>query len=105
LVKGTTNSANFVVYDPAIAAGAKVTIVADNTTAGEKEIIELSVIDSGSDIYNIEIGDVFTSASKIIDVELDFNSSNQVRLTYILDASVATADNVSVTVISQRIKK
>jgi len=105
LVKGTTNSANFVIYDPAVAVGAKVTIVADNTTAGEKEIIELSVIDSGSDIYNIEIGDVYTSASKIIDVELDFNSSNQVRLTYILDASVATADDVSVTVISQRIKK
>lgn len=105
LVKGTTNSANFVVYDPVVAVGAKVTIIADNTTAGEKEILELSVIDSGSDIYNIEIGDVYTSASKIIDVELDFNASNQVRLTYTLDASVATADDVSVTVISQRIKK
>lgn len=105
LVKGTTNSSSFVLYDPTTAVGAKVTIVADNTTAGEKEILELSVIDSGSDIYNIEIGDVYTSASKIVDVDLDFNPSGNVRITYTLDASVAAADNVTVTVVSQRIKK
>jgi hypothetical protein len=105
LTKGTSNSANFVLYDPALYSGSKVTILADNITTGDKEIIEMSVIDTGSDIYNIEVGDVYTSASKIIDVELNYNSSNDVRLTYLLDGSVATADNVIVTVISNRITK
>lgn len=104
LIKGTINAASSTLYNPTTSSGSKVTVFADNTTTGQKEVIELSVIDNGTDIYNIEIGDLYTS-SKLIDVVLDYDGSNNVRITYTLDAAVATGNSVVVTVVSQRIKK
>jgi hypothetical protein len=104
LVKGTTNNGSAVIYNPTNELSAKIELVAHNTSTGEKEVIEFSVIDNGSDIFYTEIGTIQSNES-IIDYTFDFNVNNAVRLNYSLATGVANANAVNITVVSNVIKK
>lgn len=104
LERGLINSGSAVIYDPAIHAGAKVEIVAYNTTTGDKEFIEYSVIDKGTDIFHTEFGNIKTGA-ELISTVFDFNANNNVRVTFTLSSALATGNNIQVTVVSNIIKR
>ena len=104
LTKGTTNNSSAVLYSPSTELSAKVEFIAHNTITGHKEIIEFSVIDSGTDIFYTEIGTIQTSGP-IITYTIDFNVNNDVRLSYSLADGVANGNVVNVTVVSNVIKK
>lgn len=104
LERGLINSGSAVIYDPAIHAGAKVEIVAHNTTTGDKEFIEYSIIDKGTDIFHTEFGNIKTGA-ELISAVFDFNANNNVRVTFTLSSALATGNNIQVTVVSNIIKR
>jgi hypothetical protein len=104
LTRGTVNSGNTVLYDPALHASSKVQIIAHNETTGDKEFIEYSVIDKGTDIFFTDFGNVKTGA-ELISCVFDFNASNNVRVTFTLNTSLSTGNVVKVTVISNIIKR
>ena len=82
----------------------KVSLVAHNTTTGDKEFIEFSVITKGSDVYYTEIGNVVTGATLIGSATFDINASNEARITFVLDTNLANGDDVSVTTVAHVIK-
>lgn len=82
----------------------KVSLVANNTTTGDKEFIEFSVITKGSDVYYTEIGNVVTGATLIGSTTFDINTSNEARVTFVLDTNLANGDDVSVTTVAHVIK-
>jgi hypothetical protein len=104
LNKGTVNNGNAVLYDPALHSSAKVQIIAHNETTGDKEFIEYSVIDKGTDIFFTDFGNVKTGA-ELISCTFDFNASNNVRVTFALDDAILSGNVVKVTVISNIIKR
>ena len=104
LLKGTTDNGSAVIYVPSTELSAKVEFIAHNTTTGEKEVIEFSVIDNGSDIFYTEVGTIQSNGS-LITYTFDFNVNNAVRLNYSLATGVANANAVNVTVVSNVIKK
>ncbi len=104
LNRGTVNSGSSVIYNPAVHASAKVQVIAHNTTTGDKEFIEYSVIDKGSDIFFTDFGNVKTGA-ELISCIFDFNASNNVRITFTLDTTITAGNLVEVTVISNIIKR
>jgi hypothetical protein len=104
LTKGTSNNGSAVIYSPATELSAKVEFLVYDTITGDKEIIEFSVIDKGSDILYTEIGTIQTSIP-LITYTLDFNVNNAVRLNYSLASGVANGNVVNVTVVSNVIKK
>lgn len=104
LTRGTVNVGNAILYDPAIHASAKVQIIAHNETTGDKEFVEYSVIDKGSDIFFTDFGNVKTGA-ELISCVFDFNASNNVRVTFTLDTALSTGNSVEVTVISNIVKR
>ena len=104
LTKGTTNNGSSVIYSPATELSGKVEFIVHNVTTGDKEIIEFSVIDKGSDIFYTEIGTI-QSGGSLITYTFDFNVNNAVRLNYSLANGVANANVVNVTVVSNVIKK
>jgi hypothetical protein len=104
LTKGTTDSGLFTIFDPAIHSGAKVVVLADNTTTNSRELIEYTVISKGSDIFHTEYGNVITGSNLILST-FDFDASGNVRLTTILTSDVTTDDVVNVTSIVTIIKK
>ena len=104
LTRGTVNSGNTVLYDPALHTSSKVQIIAHNETTGDKEFIEYSVIDKGTDIFFTDFGNVKTGA-ELISCVFDFNASNNVRVTFTLNTSLSTGNVVKVTVISNIIKR
>ena len=104
LQRGLINSGSTVIYDPAIHAGAKVEIVAHNTTTGDKEFIEYSVVDKGSDIFHTEFGNIKTGA-ELISTSFDFNANSNVRVTFTLSSLLSTGNNVQVTIVSNIIKR
>jgi hypothetical protein len=104
LVRNTVNSGSAVLYDPALHTSAKVQIIAHNETTGDKEFIEYSVIDKGTDIFFTDFGNVKTGA-ELISCVFDFNASNNVRVTFTLDSAISSGNVVKVTVISNIIKR
>lgn len=91
-------------YNASTETAAKVTLVANNTTSGDKELIEFSVINKGSDVYFTEIGNVVSGATLIGSTTFDINPSNEVRITFVLDDDLANGDDVSVTTVTHVIK-
>ena len=91
-------------YNASTETAAKVTLVANNTTSGHKELIEFSVINKGSDVYYTEIGNVVSGATQIGSATFDINASNEVRITFVLDVDLANGDDVSVTTVTHVIK-
>lgn len=104
LLKGTFNQGDATIYDPAVHKSAKVEIVAHNTTTGEKEVIEYSVIDNTVDIFYTEIGNILTGVN-LINNEFDFTDSGEVRLTFVLTSDVNPNNDVKITVVSHIIKR
>jgi len=104
LTKNIVNVGSFIVYDPSIHRSAKVQIVAHNETTGDKEFVEYSVIDKGSDIFHTDFGNVKTGAELILSV-FDFDANNRVRVTFTLDSAISAGNVVKVTVISNIIKR
>lgn len=104
LTKGTTNTGSNVIYSPSTACAAKIIVSAHNTTTNDKEIIEFTVTDKGSDIFNIEIGNIRTNGS-IINPSFDFDASSNVRLTVALDSTVSSGNIVNITVVKTIVKK
>jgi hypothetical protein len=104
LTKGGTESGATVLYDPGSDRSSRVEVVVHNTTTGNKEFIELSVIDNGPDIFFTEIGTVQTGGG-LIDYTLDFNVQGNVRFNFSLNSSVSNTHVVNITVVSRVIKK
>jgi len=104
LTKNTVNVGSSVVYNPALHRSAKVQIIAHNETTGDKEFVEYSVIDKGSDIFYTDFGNVKTGA-ELISCVFDFNVSSNVRVTFTLDSAISSGNVVKVTVISNIIKR
>jgi len=104
LTKNTIDAGSSIAYDPSIHRSAKVQIVAHNETTGDKEFLEYSVIDKGSDIFHTDFGNVKTGAELISSV-FDFDVNNRVRVTFTLDSSISAGNVVKVTVISNIIKR
>jgi len=104
LVRNTINTGSAILYDPALHTSAKVQIIAHNETTGDKEFIEYSVIDKGTDIFFTDFGNVKTGA-ELISCVFDFNASNNVRVTFTLDSAISSGNVIKVTVISNIIKR
>jgi len=104
LTKNTVDAGSSIAYDPSIHRSAKVQIVAHNETTGDKEFLEYSVIDKGSDIFHTDFGNVKTGAELISSV-FDFDANNRVRVTFTLDSAISAGNVVKVTVISNIIKR
>jgi hypothetical protein len=104
LIKNTADSGSAILYDPAIHQSAKVQIIAHNTITGDKEFVEYSVIDNGSDIFFTDFGNVKTGA-ELISSTFDFNANNNVRVTFTLDNAIVSGNTIEVTVISNIIKR
>lgn len=104
LERGGIESGDAIAYDPAVEASARLTLTAHNTTTGDKEVIEYSVIDDGTDIYFTEIGNVSTGTT-LVDSSFDFNASNAVRVNFTLNTDLTLGDDVEVTVVSNITKR
>jgi len=104
LTKNTVDTGSSIAYDPSIHRSAKVQIIAHNETTGDKEFVEYSVIDKGSDIFHTDFGNVKTGAELISSV-FDFDANNRVRVTFTLDSAISAGNVVKVTVISNIIKR
>jgi hypothetical protein len=104
LVKDTTNTGSTIIYSPTLASGAKVVVSAHNSTTNDIEMIEFTVTAKGSDVYHTEYGNVLTGGD-LFDVTFDFNASSDVRMNFALNSSVATGNQVNITVVKTIIKK
>ena len=104
LERGSINDGDAVIYDPTIEASAKVIITAHNTDTNDKEIVEYSVTDKGTDVYFSEISNISTGANQFSTV-FDLNDTGNVRVTFTLDTSLTSGDDVEFTVVSQVTKR
>ena len=104
LVRGISNSSNFVVYNPSVEDSAHLIVTAHNITTGDKEISEYFVIDKGTDIYFTETNNIKTGAD-LISTSFDFNVNNDVRISFVLNSSLAIGNQVNVTVVKTITKR
>ena len=104
LEKGSLNEGDAIIYDPAVEDSAKVIITANNTTTGDKEVVEYSITDKGTDVFFTEIGNISTGVNQFTSL-VDFNDSGKVRITFTLDTSLSSGDDVEFTVVSQITKR
>lgn len=104
LDKGTINQGAATLYDPSVHESAKVQIIAHNTTTGDKEFVEYSVIDNGTDIFYTDFGNIKTG-EELISTEFDFNASSEVRVTFIANTNLTNGDQIDITVVSNIIKR
>jgi len=95
LVKGTSDTTSFDIYDPTIHSAAKVMIIADNATTDERHMVEYSVVSSGTDIFVTEFGSVHT-ATELFQVTFDFAAGGEVRVSPTLNASLTAGDAVKI---------
>ena len=104
LVKGTVNNGGSNIYQLSVQNGAKVVMVAENTTNNNKEFFEFGVIDNGTDIFHTEYGNVRTGEQLIVPV-FEKTASGFARVNFTIGSSVTTAHNVVVTIVSNINKK
>jgi hypothetical protein len=104
LERGTLNEGDAVIYDPSVEASAKVIITAHNTTTNDKEVVEYSVADKGTEVFFSEIGNISTGVNQFSTV-FDLNDAGNVRVTFTLDTSLTSGDDVEFTVVSQITKR
>ena len=104
LERGTLNQGDAILYDPTTAKSAKAQLTALNTTTGEKQFVEYSVVDDGSNIYFTDFGNI-TTGDNLLDTVFDFNESSQVRLTFTLNSNLTSGDDVEVTVVTHITKR
>ena len=104
LERDTLNQGDAILYDPTTAKSAKAQLTALNTTTGEKQFVEYSVVDDGSNIYFTDFGNI-TTGENLLDAVFDFNESSQVRITFTLNSSLTSGDDVEVTVVTHVTKR
>jgi len=104
LVKGTSNNGSSDLYEIATNNGAKTTVIAENSTTGDKEFIEFGVLDDGTDVFHTEYGNIRTGTQLIIPT-FELTGSNIVRINIELGATVAPTEAVNITVVSNVTKK
>lgn len=105
LVKGTNNLATINAYDTAIHSSAKIYIVADNITTGEKESVEYSIIDNGVDIYTTEYNQISTNAAvPLFTADVAYQGTN-VKIDFTIGSTVATSEEVRITMRKVLVKK
>ena len=104
LVKGTVNNGGSNIYQLSVQNGAKVVIVAENTSNNNKEFFEFGVIDNGTDIFHTEYGNVRTGEQLIVPV-FEKTASGFARVNFNIGSSVTAGHNVVVTIVSNINKK
>ena len=104
LTKGGIETNGFNVYVTATERAAKVTVAAENTTTGDKEFIEFSVIDDGTDVYFTEYGNLI-SDFKLLSSAFTLTENGEVRLNTDMTSSIPDTQQVQVTIIAHVTKK
>ncbi len=98
LQKGTNDSYGFEVYK-STDKGARILVTVHNTTINEKEQVELSVIDNGTDIVYSDYGNIKTG-SELFTASFDYNALNNVRVNITLNSSLSLGNLCNVTITS-----
>ena len=104
LQKGTVNNGGSNIYQLSVQNGAKVVMVAENTSNNNKEFFEFGVIDNGTDIFHTEYGNVRTGEQLIVPV-FEKTASGFARVNFDIGSSVTAGHNVVVTIVSNINKK
>ena len=104
LIKGSSNNGGSNIYDTAVAKGAKVTLIAEDTVTNEKEFIEFGVTDDGSNIFHTEYGNLKTNYQIVIP-SFEYTATNEARLNFTLGANVPATNTIKITVSSTITKK
>ena len=104
LQKGTINNGGSNVYQLSVQNGAKVVMVAENTSNNNKEFFEFGVIDNGTDIFHTEYGNVRTGEQLIVPT-FEKTASGFARVNFNIGSSVTAGHNVVVTIVSNINKK
>ena len=102
--RGVVNSGTAQLYNPSTHIGTRVHAIAYNKTTGDKETMEFSVIDKGTQIYYYELGNLKTGVN-LVTPTFDFAVGGEVRVNFALNTALATGNLVDVVVISNVIKK
>lgn len=103
LTKGTVDSAVFNIYETASNKGAKIVLIAENTSDNEKEFIEFGVTDDGADVFFTEYGNIQTNGALFTPTfEL---TAGVVRLNITVGATVGNTQTVNLTIVSHITKK
>jgi len=97
LVKGTNDTFGTEVYKTTD-KGARILITVENTTLNQKEQLELSVIDNGTDIVYTDYGNIKTGID-LFTATFDYNALNNVRVNVSLhpDLNLGNSCNVTIT--------
>jgi hypothetical protein len=101
--KGTNDFTSFILFDDEDFGSCKLTILAVNTTANTKHMVDYNVVLNNGDIYNIEY-EGLKSDSIIYDATFDVTSDGEARVTVTLDAAVTSGDDVQFTFINTKIR-
>lgn len=104
LERGVVNNGVAELYNPSSHIGSRVHAIAYNKTTGDKETMEFTVIDKGTQIYYYEIGNLKTGVN-LVTPTFDFAPGGQVRVNFTINSSLAQNNLVDVVVISNIIKK
>jgi hypothetical protein len=104
LTRGSTQTGNVTIYNPSLVKGAKVVVVANNTTTGDNHIVEYNVINKGSDIYVNEYGNLDTGVEQYT-ITWNIDPSGNIQASVALNDSLSAGNNVIVTSTVTQIKK
>ena len=104
LTAGTVNNAGSNIFEIATQNGAKVMVVAENTTNNEKEFFEFGVIDDGTDIFHTQYGNIRTDI-ELVTPTFERTASGYARINFAIGSGVTAGHNVVITIVSNITKK
>ncbi|CAF34150.1 virion structural protein [Synechococcus phage S-PM2] len=104
LEKNVVDTGSDIIYDPSVHRAARMTIIVDNTTKDEREVIDFNICHKGTDIFYTEYGNITTSV-KLIQTSFDFTAGNEVRATFTANQNNSANDIINIVVHKTIIKK
>ena len=104
LTAGTVNNAGSNIFEIATQNGAKIMVVAENTTNNEKEFFEFGVIDDGTDIFHTQYGNIRTDI-ELVTPTFERTASGYARVNFAIGSGVTAGHNVVITIVSNITKK
>lgn len=105
LTRGTINSGSTIVYNPTVHVSGKLSVIVENITKNERELIEFNICHKGGDIFYTEYGNVSTNG-ELISTTFNFTASNEVRANFTLNTvNNSNGDVVNIVAIKTSIKK